>query len=103
MRFASVSSGGAAIGAAGAAAFFGRLLAATAAAPFAVEASAEHGDDRDDVIGEVLFGGLCVVCLHDDFGTVLREYELDEIVRESAEAVFVGNVHASYTPLIREL
>ena len=83
--------------------FFLRLLATAATAPLPVEASAENGDDREDVVGEVLFGGVFVVCVHDDRRVVLFEHELDKIVCKAAEAVLVGNVHAAYTPLSREL
>jgi len=92
-RFRSSSAGGVGVGTAGVAAFLGRLLATAAAAPLAVEASAENGDDREDVVGELLLGGVCVVCVHDDRRAVLPEYELDKLVCEAAEAVSVGNVH----------
>ena len=92
MRLVSTSSG-VGTGGAGAPSLPFALLFATGAATFFVEASAKNGDDRHDVVGEVFFSDVCVVCFHDDFCTVCFEYELDKIEAESAEAIFVGNAH----------
>jgi len=51
----------------------------------------------EDVVGEFALwsGGVLVVFVHDDICSVLFKYELDKLVPETAEAVFVGNVHCA--------
>jgi len=56
LRF-SASSGGSAVGG-GALSFVFALLFATGAATFSVQASAENGDDRHDVVRKIFFGGV---------------------------------------------
>ena len=55
-RFSTFSGGGADGG--GALSFVFALLFATGAATLSVEASAENGDDRQDVVGKIFFGGI---------------------------------------------
>jgi len=95
-----VSNGSIGVGVAGLVAdlaFFLLPGGSVAAAAFPVEASAENGDDREDVVGEFALwsGGVLVVFVHDDICSVLFKYELDKLVPETAEAVFVGNVHCA--------
>ena len=55
-RFSTSSGGG--IDGGGAWSFAFALLFATGAASFPVEASAENGDDRHDVVCKIFFGGV---------------------------------------------
>ncbi len=75
--------------------FLGLGVAASAScAPGAVEAGVENGDDRENVLGQLAFGGgREVVCLHVDLRSVLTEYVLDKIVCEAAPGVAMGNAH----------
>ena len=71
------------------------LFAPFATAAPAVETCPENGNDRDEVLGKFVLGGVCVVCFHDDFCAVRFENRLEEIVCKAAKSVFVGNTHAS--------
>ena len=57
-----------------------------------------NGVDIEDTAGPVVLGGLRVVCFHNDFWVVVKEYVLDKVVCDMAEAFSVGNVHELYTP-----
>ena len=57
-----------------------------------------NGVDNEDAAGPVVLGGLRVVCFHNDFWVVVKEYVLDKVVCGKAEAFSVGNVHELYTP-----
>jgi hypothetical protein len=50
---------------------------------FAVDASAKNGDDRENVVRELTFGGVMTVYFHDDLHTVLLENVLEHFVCES--------------------
>jgi hypothetical protein len=88
---------------------------ATAAAR-SVNARAKHGNDREEIVGElpilvaamrsvvkvafavVLRGGeIQRWCVHDDVRSATTENELETIVCEAAQAVTVGNIHRAYS------
>ena len=78
-----------------------------AAAARSVNARAENGDDREEVVGElplaIVFrrlgvgGGIQRRCVHDDARSATTEHVLETIVCEAAQAVAVGNIQRAYS------
>jgi hypothetical protein len=60
------------------------LPTTTESTAFAVDASVKNGDDGENVVRELPFGGVMAVCFHDDLHTVLLENVLEHFVCESA-------------------
>jgi hypothetical protein len=61
-----------------------------------METSPKNGDDSENILCKVtLGGGWQVTCFHDNVGSVLVEYVLEQIECKAAKTVSVGNTHES--------
>ena len=58
----------------------------------AVEAGTEHGHERDDVLGEFLFEGLCRLAFkHSNIGSRSSAHQPNQSGAEAQQSIFVNN------------